>query len=145
MHLLVLRPRVIQFSMRKERAKLKRELLKGKNQFLLPVDQGDDMKMLGKDDDTKLLTDGGMEEFEREMRKKGRKEIELKHSKSGLQKMEEYVSNNFIEQTVSSHIKQLEKTRRMRVYEKASDKKQSSMSFDPLFDGAVPSHFVDVV
>lgn len=136
---LMTRPRAIQFSMRKERAKLKQELLKGKNQFLLPMDQGPDAKMLG-NDDTKLLT-----EFEEGAREKGKREMELKYSKSGLQKMEEFVADNFIEQTVSSHIKQLEKSRRIRVFEKPDERKHDSMSRDPLFDGAVPSHFVDVV
>ena len=132
--------------MRKERAKLKRELLKGKNQFLLPMDQEQDMRMLDSGRDTTMLTEsGGLTEMERGMKEKGKKEMEMKYSKSGLQKMEEYVADNFIRQTVSSHIKQLEKSRRIRVFEKASEGQKNSISHDTLFDGAVPSHFVDVV
>ena len=132
--------------MRKERAKLKRELLKGKNQFLLPMDQEQDIRMLEDGNDTKLLSESdGLMEMERGMREKGKKEMEIKYSKSGLQKMEEYVADNFIKQTVSSHIKQLEKSRRLRVFEKSSESSKNSMSYDTLIDGAVPSHFVDVV
>merc|ERR1712130_1069155 len=110
------KPRVIQYSMRKERAKLKRDLLTGKSQILLPVEservnviddkkQKQKQKLLGKDD--------AMKKTKSEKNIKEKKDV-----RSGLDNIEEFVASNFIEHTISSHLKEMDKKRRIRVYEK---------------------------
>jgi len=147
------KPRVIQFSMRRERARLKREALSGKNQFLLPMDRGHELEAVaGGGDADKLLSDGrsaagDAERAQHDDRGRRRATATAEHSRSGLEKMEHFVSANFIEQTVSSHFKQLEQSRRSKAFERPRGglKRSEPIAHDPLFDGAVPSHFVDVV
>merc|ERR1712157_235553 len=60
---------------------------------------------------------------------------EKKDVRSGLDKIEEFVANNFIEHTISSHLKEMDKKRRVRVYEKNTKRDDG---YDALMDGAVP-------
>ncbi len=132
--------------MKKERAKLKQELLAGKNQLLLPFEGQNDLNMVDdgkKNKKQKLLTEKSEKEYEQELYVKSKKQMELKYDKSGLDKMQEFVADNFIEQTVSNHVKEIQNRRKIKAYEQPNKSKKSK--YDPLLDGAVPSHFMDHV
>ena len=141
--------------MRKERAGLRQEIAAGRAQFLLPFEGGDNTKMLENKDGPRLLTsdevkvEKSKQEMEMRFGKDTSKDKDSKDFKSGLDKMEEFVSENFVDETISDHLKQMEKRRRLKVYEipevTRNEKSSVSSSYDSLLDGAVPSHFMDDV
>ena len=131
--------------MRKERAGLKQEIAAGRSQLLLPFEAKDEGKMLENKNEPRLLTG----ETNKEMKMRFDKEDNYKY-KSGLDKMEQFVNDNFVNETISDHLKQMEKGKKLKVYQiptKVIDDHKSSVpsSYDSLLDGAVPSHFMDNV
>mmetsp|Transcript_7987 Transcript_7987/g.12331 ORF Transcript_7987/g.12331 Transcript_7987/m.12331 type:complete len:606 (+) Transcript_7987:74-1891(+) len=152
------KPKAIQRSMRRERAKLKQELTAGKHKILLPfeADQMNGQQLIREGNtpqkSAKYLTSGKDEQQQQQQNaaaqkayNTAREELELKYEKSGYEKMEKFVADNFIQQTIATHIKQQQQQRsNIKVYQKRA-KQTEKQSMNSLLDGAVPSHFVDAL
>ena len=122
--------------MRKQRAKLKQELAAGKAQILLPTQIQTEQGMIDNDETSlKLLNDDQVKYTE------SKKETEVK---SALNSMEQFVSDNFVQQTISNHVENMKKRRKVKSNQ-AIGTSLKSEKFDPFMDGAVPSHFMDQV
>eukprot|EP01084_Bolivina_argentea_P021042 39083_1 len=119
------KPKFLQYSLRKERAGLKRQLEAGRNQILLPIDK-----------EIVAIDDGKMKDNDSDKYDKIVRDVD----KSGLDKMEEFVADNFMETTMNDHMKKMNKARkRIKPYERMDE--MDDNVYDPLLDGAVPEHY----